>query len=137
MSRWISIEKISNQSKYKEPLKNEKSKDYCKADSEQRVLFFHEQYFGLPYQPFSGLHPDVTELMKHNITDIDGERRNKNCIKGISGHDVQHRKLEKKKLIRIWITRIRHGGLGHLVQESWPYQFIKCDSPALREALPG
>ena len=110
MSRWISIEKISNQSKYKEPLKNEKSKDYCKADSEQRVLFFHEQYFGWPYQPFSGLHPDVTELMKHNITDIDGEYRNENCIKGIGGHDVQHRKLEKKKLIRIWITRICHGG---------------------------
>ena len=97
MSRWISIEKISNHSKYKEPLKNEKSKDYCKADSEQRVLFFHEQYFGWPYQPFSGLHPDVTDLMKHNITDIDGEYRNENCIKGIGGHDVQHRKLEKKK----------------------------------------
>ena len=98
MSRWISIEKISNQSKYKEPLKNEKSEDYCKADSEQRVLFFHEQYFGWPYQPFSGLHPDVTDLMKHNITDIDGEYRNENCIKGIGGHDVQHRKLEKKKI---------------------------------------
>ena len=54
-------EKISNQSKYKEPLKNEKSKDYCKADSEKRVLFF--QYFGWPYQPSSGLHADVTELM--------------------------------------------------------------------------
>ena len=75
--------------------------------------FFHEQCFGWPYQPFSDLHPDVTELMKHNITDIDGECRNKNCIKGIGRHDVQHRNLEKKKLIRIWITRIRHGGLGH------------------------
>ena len=58
-----SLEKISNQSKYKEPLKNEKSKDHCKADSEKRVLFFHEQYFGWPYQPSSGLHADVTELM--------------------------------------------------------------------------
>ena len=35
------------------------------------------------------------------------------------GKDVQHKKLEKKK-IRIWITIIRHGGLGHWVQESWP-----------------
>ena len=58
-----SLEKISNQLKYKEPLKNEKSKDHCKADSEKRVLFFHEQYFGWPYQPSSGLHADVTELM--------------------------------------------------------------------------
>ena len=25
------------------------------------------------------------------------------------------------KILRIWITIIRHGGLGHEVQESWPY----------------
>ena len=24
------------------------------------------------------------------------------------------------KILRIWITIIRHGGLGHEVQESWP-----------------
>ena len=28
---------------------------------------------------------------------IDGECRNKNCLKGRGGNDVQHRKLEKKK----------------------------------------
>ena len=27
----------------------------------------------------------------------------------------------KGKILRIWITIIRHGGLGHEVQESWPY----------------
>ena len=30
-------------------------------------------------------------------------------------------KTTQKKKIRIWITIIRHGGLGHEVQESWPY----------------
>ena len=25
------------------------------------------------------------------------------------------------KILRIWITIIRHGGLSHEVQESWPY----------------
>ena len=25
------------------------------------------------------------------------------------------------KIVRIWITIIRHGGLGHWVQASWPY----------------
>ena len=25
------------------------------------------------------------------------------------------------KIIRIWITIIRNGGLGHEIQESWPY----------------
>ena len=49
----------------------------------------------------------------HNVTDKDAECRNKNCVKGIGGNDVQHRKAEKKKLIRIWITRIRQGDLGH------------------------
>ena len=27
----------------------------------------------------------------------------------------------KGKTLRIWITIIRHGGLGNEVQESWPY----------------
>ena len=31
------------------------------------------------------------------------------AIKGRGGNDVQ------------WITITRHGGLGHEVQESWPY----------------
>ena len=30
-------------------------------------------------------------------------------------------KTRKKKTIRIQITTIRHGGLDHEVQESWPY----------------
>ena len=61
--------------------KNEKSKDYCKADSEQLVLFFRKKYFGWPYQPSSGL--DVTELMQESqLYYIDGEFRNKNCLKG-------------------------------------------------------
>ena len=29
------------------------------------------------------------------------------------------KKTRKDKIIRIWITTIRHGGLGHSVQESW------------------
>ena len=51
---------------------------------------------------------------------IDGECRNKNCLKGRGGNDVQHKNW-KGKILRIWITIIRHGGLGHEVQESWPY----------------
>ena len=35
-----SLEKRSNQPKYNWRTKNEKSKDYCKADLKQRVLFF-------------------------------------------------------------------------------------------------
>ena len=42
------------------------------------------------------------------------------AIKGRGGNDVQH-KIWKGKILRIWITIIRHGGLGHEVQESWPY----------------
>ena len=30
-------------------------------------------------------------------------------------------KTGKEKILTIWITIIRHGGLGHEVQESWPY----------------
>ena len=42
------------------------------------------------------------------------------AIKGRGGNDVQHKNW-KGKILRIWITIIRHGGLGHEVQESWPY----------------
>ena len=42
------------------------------------------------------------------------------AIKGRGGNDVQHKNW-KGKILRIWITRIRHGGLGDEVQESWPY----------------
>ena len=42
------------------------------------------------------------------------------AIKGRGGNDVQLKK-KKKKILRTWITIIRHGGLGHEVQESWPY----------------
>ena len=30
-------------------------------------------------------------------------------------------KTGKEKILRIWITIIRHGGSGHEVQESWAY----------------
>ena len=30
-------------------------------------------------------------------------------------------KSGKEEILRIWITIIRHGGLGHEVQETWPY----------------
>ena len=30
-------------------------------------------------------------------------------------------KTSKEKTLRIWITIIRHGGLGHEVEGSWPY----------------
>ena len=42
------------------------------------------------------------------------------AIKGRGGNDVQHKNW-KGKILRIWITIIRDGGLGHEVQESWPY----------------
>ena len=42
------------------------------------------------------------------------------AIKGRGGNDVQHKNW-KGKILRIWITIIRHGGLGHEVQESLPY----------------
>ena len=42
------------------------------------------------------------------------------AIKERGGNDVQHKNWRKKKL-SVWITIIRHGGLGHEVQESWPY----------------
>ena len=41
-------------------------------------------------------------------------------IKGRGGNDVQHKNWEGK-ILRIWITIIRHGGLGHEIEESWPY----------------
>ena len=53
------------------------------------------------------------------LHETDGECRNKNCLKGRGGNDVQHKNW-KGKILRIWITIIRHGGLGHEVQESWP-----------------
>ena len=42
------------------------------------------------------------------------------AIKGRGGNGVQYKNW-KGKILRIWITIIRHGGLGHEVQESWPY----------------
>ena len=32
-----------------------------------------------------------------------------------------NKKTGEEKILRIWITIIRHGGTGHEVQESWPY----------------
>ena len=45
------------------------------------------------------------------------------AIKGRGGNDVQHKNWKRKilKILRIWITIIRHGRLGREVQESWPY----------------
>ena len=63
---------------------------------------------------------DVTELMQESQYYIDGECRKKNCLKGRGGNDVQH-KHWKGKILRIWITIIRHGCLGREVQESWLY----------------
>ena len=51
------------------------------------------------------------------------------AIKGRGGNDEQHKNW-KGKILRIWITIIRHGGLGHGVQESWPY------GPYLSNATP-
>ena len=56
----------------------------------------------------------------HNNFYINGEFRENVAIKGRGGNDVQHKNWEGK-ILRIWITIIRHGGLGHEVQESWPY----------------
>ena len=39
------------------------------------------------------------------------------AIKGRGGNDVQLKNWIVK-ILRIWITIIRHGGLGHEVQES-------------------
>ena len=50
------------------------------------------------------------------------------AIKGRGGNDVQHNNW-KGKILRIWITIIRHGGLGHEVQESWPYLSNATPSP--------
>ena len=38
-------------------------------------------------------------------------------IKGRGGNDVQHKNW-KGKILRIWITIIRHGGLGHEQESS-------------------
>ena len=42
------------------------------------------------------------------------------AIKGRVKNDVQHKNW-KGKILRIQTAIIRHGGLGHEVQESWPY----------------
>ena len=34
---------------------------------------------------------------------------------------MTYNKEKKGKILRIWITIIRHGGLSHEVQESWLY----------------
>ena len=97
---------------------NQEVQNYCKADLKQRVLFFIT-IFRLAIPAFFRF-TDVTELMWQTQYYIDGECRNKNCLKGRGGNDVQHKNW-KGKILRIWITIIRHGGLGHEVQESWPY----------------
>ena len=44
------------------------------------------------------------------------------------------RKIWKGNILRIWITIIRHGGLGHEVQESWPY--LSNATPSVISASP-
>ena len=44
------------------------------------------------------------------------------------------RKNWKGNILRIWITIIRHGGLGHEVQESWPY--LSNATPSVISASP-
>ena len=53
------------------------------------------------------------------------------AIKGRGGNDVQHKNW-KGKILRIWNTIIRHRGLGHEVQESWPY--LSNATPPVRKA---
>ena len=48
------------------------------------------------------------------------------AIKGGGGNDVQHKNW-KGKILRTWITIIRHGGLGHEVQESRDELWSKID----------
>ena len=45
----------------------------------------------------------------------------KNCLKGRGGNDVQHKNWKGKILTEEMIAIIRHGGLGHEIQGSWPY----------------
>ena len=46
------------------------------------------------------------------------------AIKGRGGNDVQHKNW-KGKILRIWITVIRHGGLGHEVQAARSRNLVK------------
>ena len=79
--------------------KNEKSEDYSKADLKQRVLFFIT-IFRLAIPAFCS---------NHNIIWMENV-----AIKRRGGNDVQHKNW-KGKILRIWITIIHHGGLGHEV----------------------
>ena len=53
-------------------------------------------------------------------------------IKGLKQNDIQHITRKEKLIIRIQtIITIRHGGLGHYVQEPWPYLSNVTPSPYL------
>ena len=45
--------------------------------------------------------------------------------KGSNGNE----KEKETEIVRIWITIICHGGLGHKIQESWPYLSNATPSP--------
>ena len=75
--------------------KNEKFKDYCKADSEH-MYCFSTTIFWLAIPAFFRF-TDVTEFMQESQYYVDGECRNKNCLKERGGNDVEHKKLEKQK----------------------------------------
>ena len=70
------------------------AKDYCKADLKQLVLFFIT-IFRLTIPSFFRF-TDVTELMWESQYYIEGECRNKNCLKGRGGNDVQHKNWKGK-----------------------------------------
>ena len=101
-------EKVGKLGRGLQRVKNEKSKDYCKADLRQRVLFFITM-FRLAIPAFFGF-TDVTELMQQSQYYINGECRNTNCLKGRGGNDVQHKNWTGKILKR-WITIIFSSGI--------------------------
>ena len=72
------------------------AKDYCKADLKQLVLFFIT-IFRLTIPSFFRF-TDVTELMWESQYYIEGECRNKNCLKGRGGSDVQHKNWKGKNI---------------------------------------
>ena len=74
--------------------KNEKSKDYCKADQNNMYCFFIT-IFRLAIPAFFRF-TDVTELMQESQYYIDGECRNRNCLKGRGGNDVQNKNWKRK-----------------------------------------
>ena len=89
--RWISRKEIKS-AKIKRT-KNEKSKDYFKADLKQRVLFFFIRIFRLAITAFFRFTGVTNFFIYRGFFYIDRECRNKNCSKRGGGNDVRHKKL--------------------------------------------